>query len=152
MRLKNKKTGEIGYLIVGKGSDHYVVANDGWDSCGKYDSLAELNKEWEDCEEPKEYWFINDLDRTPMKCELRSSSYRDFAVWIEKRKQIGNYFDTREEAEKAVEKLKAWKRLKDRGFKLSAVVDTFFCLDIFMKGEPYEAIKDDLKIVFGGEE
>lgn len=61
-------------------------------------------------------------------------------------------FNTQEEAEKALEKLKAWKRLKDKGFKLDAVVDSFFCLDIYMRDEPYEVIKDDLKIVFGGEE
>ena len=31
--------------------------------------------------------------------------------------EIGNCFESREEAEKAVEKLKAWKRLKDSGLK-----------------------------------
>lgn len=67
-------------------------------------------------------------------------------------KRLGNYFETREEAERAVRKLKAWKRLKDKGFRLSAVVDTFFCLDIYMKDEPYESMKDDLKIVFEDEE
>lgn len=55
MKLRNKKTGEIGYLITGRGIDHYVVANNEWVSCGKYNSLAELNEEWEDVlEEPKE--------------------------------------------------------------------------------------------------
>ena len=67
-------------------------------------------------------------------------------------KEIGNYFETKEEAERVVEKLKAWRRLKDKGFKLDAVVDSFFCIDIYMKGKPYEEIKEDLKIVFGGEE
>jgi hypothetical protein len=36
---------------------------------------------------------------------------------INKLKAIGNYFETKEEVEKAVEKLKAWKRLKDKGLK-----------------------------------
>ena len=34
-------------------------------------------------------------------------------------KQIGNYFETKEEAELAVEELKAWKRLKDKGFRFN---------------------------------
>lgn len=33
------------------------------------------------------------------------------------RVEIGNCFETREEAEKAVERLKAWERLKDAGLK-----------------------------------
>lgn len=39
--------------------------------------------------------------------------------WQDTMKQIGNYFKTKEEAEKAVEKLKAWKRLKDKGFRFT---------------------------------
>lgn len=70
-----------------------------------------------------------------------------------KMQEIGNYFESRREAEKAVEKLKAIQRLKDKGFDIfkCAVVDSFFCLDIYLKGERYEEIKDDLKIVFGDE-
>ena len=132
MRLRNKKTGEIRELPNGF-------------FCG--DNLKKICEEWEDYEdEPKEYWFINNYGK------IEKEKGTDDAWFVIKLKQIGNYFDTREEAEKAVEKLKAVKRLKDKGFRLNAVVDTFFCLDIFMRGEPYEAIKDDLKIVFGGEE
>lgn len=58
MKLRNKKTGEIGYLIVGRGSDFYLVCDDEWYSRGNYNSLAELNEDWEDCEEPKEYWCV----------------------------------------------------------------------------------------------
>ena len=78
--------------------------------------IKEDKCDWEDYEEPKEYWYINDLDGKPMKCELRYCPVRDFDDWSEKRKKIGNYFETKEEAEKAVEKLKAWKRLKNKGF------------------------------------
>lgn len=144
MKLKNKKTGEI--------VDHIW-----WDSelkqlwvYGKhvkfYNSLAELNEEWEDVpEEPKEYWFISTTGEAH-RFEGEDKTYTP------SRKQLGNYFETREEAEKTVERLRAWKRLKDKGFRLDAVVDNFFCLDIYMSGEAYEAIKNDLKIVFGGEE
>lgn len=138
MKLRNKKTGEIvpaSSIAVGTGKD------------GKwYDSLSELNEVWEDYEEPKSYYGY---DTTGNGVTWYPNPNQED---IEKDKEIGNHFATEEEAEKAVEKLKAWKRLKDKGFKLSGVVDTFFCLDIYMKGEQYEAIKDDLKIVFGGEE
>ena len=50
MILRNKKTGEIGSLKVGGSKNHYLVVNDGWTSCGKYNSLAELNAEWKDYE------------------------------------------------------------------------------------------------------
>lgn len=111
MKLRNKKTGEI--VEICKICPEPFEARD-----FHCNSLAELNAEWEDApEEPKEYWFINDLDGEPMKCELRNCPVRDFTEWSEKRKQIGNYFETREEAEQAVEKLKAWKRLKDKGFR-----------------------------------
>lgn len=108
MKLRNKKTGEIGYLIVGRGSGNYVVANNEWGSCGEYNSLAELNEEWKDYEEPDEIWYID------WKGDIRSA---DISNEWEREKEIGNYFETKEEAEKAVEKLQAWTRLKDKGFR-----------------------------------
>ena len=155
MKLRNKKTGEIAELGYIASSDGSIILQDvnTEESIVKYVSLTELNEEWEDYEEAKDvnYWYIDDLGKVNFSSEI-NDEVNGTPNNISIHKVIGNYFDTREEAERAVEKLKAWKRLKDRGFKLSAVVDAFFCLDIFMKGEPYEAIKDDLKIVFGGEE
>lgn len=161
MLLKNKKTGEIGTLIVDgayKFVTNFAVEDDEGNRLGKYSSLAELNSEWEDYEEPKEYWFINNLDGTPMKCELRSC-VRDFTEWKEKRKEIGNYFDTREEAELAVRKLKAWKRLKDKGFKFTGFTHKdrgrLDELEIYCQlGERPEDIEDmeDVRLLFGGEE
>lgn len=151
MKLRNKKTGEIGEIgYIGSSSGKLIVSPINRVACeeiASYNSLAELNEEWEDYEKPKEYWYIYDGGEV-----YGFSDYYVGSEIEEAHREIGNLFETKEEAEKAVEKLKAWKRLKDKGFRLSAVVDTFFCLDIFMKGEPYEVIKDDLKIVFGGEE
>ena len=46
---------------------------------------------------------------------------------------IGNCFESREEAEKAVERLKAWKRLKDSGLKFKdwnkSNYDKTFCIN-----------------------
>ena len=105
--------------------------------------------------EPKEYWFINDLDGEPMKCESRYCQPRHFTEWAEKRKQIGNYFETKEEAEKAVEKLKAYKRLKDKGFRFSEFVYTELCdyARVNIRATMInDSINEDLMLLFGGEE
>ena len=141
MKLRNKKTWEIvpaSNIAVG-------IGNDGkW-----YDSLAELNEEWEDYEEPKEYWYI---DWTP---EIGVYYTRDVDSDADKRqKEIGNYFETREEAEKAVEKLKAWKRLKDNEVKFEGWKrDERYCGDYIIKMTDQSTCNDDdLDLLFGGEE
>ena len=113
MKLRNKKTGEI--LLIG----NIIVENPERVDCEqltKCRSLAELNDEWEDYK-PKAFYYINEnggvLHYIPSDPEAEDETYINY------QKQIGNYFETKEEAEKAVEKLKAWKRLKDRGFKIT---------------------------------
>lgn len=133
MKLRNKKTGEIKEVKYWQN-----LLNE----CG---SLAKLNEEWEDYEEPK-YFYCICTEGSINKYEVERYGSES---WVKHARLIGNYFETREEAEKAVEKLKAWKRLKDKGFKMDVVLDNFFCLDIYMRGKPYEEIKEDLKIVFG---
>lgn len=146
MKLKNKKTGEIGYLIVGKGVDHYVVADDNWNACGKYKSLAELSEDWEDYEEPKKYWYIG--DRGEIFPEIVENPGH---IWHQARKEIGNYFETKEEAEKAVKKLKAWKRLKDKGFKITLVQDGGY---VYLQADWGLLLGDfsNVELIFGGEE
>lgn len=171
MLLKNKKTGEIvefRYLQP----DHVAplvlttYENDKPEMY-TYNSLAELSAEWEDVlEEPKDFWYIDDFAvmcgtegefTTP---DLSSFTKED----IERLKAIGNYFETEEEAEKAVEKLKAFKRLKDKGFRFTLtpgvgslditpgkfqieinaeMPEKWFCCD---------AVEKDLDDCFGGEE
>ena len=118
MKLRNKKTGEIADLSEGFIRDTYngemiqikpvAISNkEGY----IYASLAELNEEWEDYEEPKEYWYIEnngDIDK-----ETYGGDYYE-----EKMQEIGNYFETKEEAEEAVEKLKALTEAKEDGLKI----------------------------------
>lgn len=69
------------------------------------------NKKTEEMsEEPKTVWYINEYG-SPIEVEL----YGRETIYDIVRKSFGNSFATREEAEKAVEKLNAWKRLKDIG-------------------------------------
>lgn len=64
------------------------------------------------------------------------------------RVKIGNYFETREEAEKAVERLKAWERLKDAGLKFKdwnkSNYDKTFCINAEIEHDvvAFEFFKD----------
>ena len=155
MRLRNKKTGEIIDLTEG-----HICETE----CGKYltlrpvavlnkeynyNSLAELNEEWEDLDEPKEYCYITGRGNLHFIEDIDDEGDKE-------RKQIGNYFETEEEAEKAVEKLKAVKRLKDNKFRFTGYKD-----NTNPKGNSYQIIIeaifdgasfDDLDLLFGGEE
>lgn len=144
MKLKNKKTGEIRNIKL-LDTDDYLVERKVTTWKGEPLSLAKLNEEWEDYKE--QCWYI-----TPTG-EVREGVLD--ADWRDERR-IGNYFKTREEAEKAVEKLKAWKRLKDKGFEFrwidmqtGQIKYSFFLKEgqkIMRKDE------DDLLLLFGGEE
>lgn len=106
MRLKNKKTGEMGDLIIDKA---LLVVRTGT-AWLHYSSLAELNEEWCDYEEPKEYWYINEFG-TPTKADFVGRE----TLYDKCRKNFGNYFETEEDAKEAVEKLKAFANLRKRG-------------------------------------
>ena len=78
---------------------------------------------------------------------------------IKQKQAIGNYFSSQEEAELAVRKLKAWKRLKDKGFRFTGFTHKdrgrLDELEIYCQlGERPEDIEDmeDVDLLFGGEE
>ena len=149
MKLKNKKTGKI------KNVNHahiLVHFNDGETMCVK--SLKDLTEEWEDYEEPKRGWFINSIGNV----------YDDYCLdedMQESQRSIGNYFETEEEAEKAVEKLKAWKRLKDAGFNFHFWIYDYRQADNEVEcglsiGASYDQRSKidvhDINLLFGGED
>ena len=160
MKLKNRKTGEIAdsmlfshvtrKIEVYKSGAEITKEKNG--SIAQYNSLAELCEEWTDYEEPKEFWHIS--------CEgkINRVPYSEYCYYQEK--EIGNYFETREEAEKAVRKLRAWKRLKDKkvgfyisktDFQLQEGTITFEFGKNLTNEQMYTA-GEDLSILFGGEE
>lgn len=142
MRLRNKRTGEIvdnAYLFYGNGM--------------RVHSLAEINKEWEDAtvKDIKYYYCISttgDVHELVYYGELTQATKDKMA--------IGNYFETREEAEKAVEKLKAWKRLKDAGVSFKIVCVDHQALikptadDELVTFDKSKQIMGDLELLFGG--
>ena len=142
MKIKNKKTGEINY-----GDLHL----------DDFESLAELNEEWEDYEEPETFWYMTAWG------DVKEYSQDQFA--IKQKQAIGNYFETEEEAEKAVLKLKAWKRLKDKGFRFDGIAGitneiyfkanesfTHIMVDEYTADKIEKEYIDDLMLLFGGEE
>jgi hypothetical protein len=157
MKLRNKKTGEIADLehrglLKSDNNNHIIVYPEGTLKYYAYNSLAELNEEWEDYEEPKEYWYMDYGGR--IKAMNDANDEEDVA-----RKAIGNYFETKEEAELAVRKLKAWKRLKDKGFKVdlwdydgSDGQGRIRTGRILFRVKDYEENDKDLDLLFGGEE
>ena len=139
MKVKNKKTGEIGTLIVDGAYNfvtNFAVEDDERNRLGEYCSLSELNAECEDYEEPEsgiESIRLNDM--------------------ISGRHIVEIDFTKVEEAEKAVEKLKAWTRLKDKGFRF----EYCDCIDgeeetlQILAHLPEDVEPADYMLLFGGE-
>lgn len=152
MKLKNKRTGNImEIVIVDHGADWEIRDMYADEHTQTYNSLAELNEEWCDApEEPKECWYINEFG-TPTKADFVGRE----TLYDKCRKNFGNYFETKEEAEKTVERLRAWKRLKDKGFRFVKVDDVERVIHFEI---PYRVGYDsceaeaDLDLLFGGEE
>ena len=152
MKLRNKKTGEIGNLVLNinpnRESFSVVSTEDGDTICGNlvladYATLAELNEEWEDYEEPKGIKSVGNIGSS---------------VHIE--------FETEEEAYKALEKLKAYKRLKDNGFRFACytrrsdsamlpevkALKNLIDITAYLPKDKIEEMESDLEFLFGGED
>lgn len=170
MKLKNKKTGEIGLVhcdaTMFSNKIGVFIDNNHIDLRNPYKiytSLAELNEEWEDYEEPKVGFIIDLMEEDCISAD--DSGYEDSDV--ERAKELGIWFESEEEAERAVEKLKAWKRLKDKGFKFEGIKEDFTRILQqnpfrtgkrylqFNKSEDEDWMKEnwnDLDLLFGEEE
>lgn len=117
-----------------------------------YNNLAELCEKWEDYEEPKEFWYISTLTGV-----FFTKYMGDPFTGEEEKKyiEIGNHFETKEEAEKAVEKLKAWKRMKKCGLRFWDLDTVHLKIGYSFENYTQEDIpqlKKDLALLFGGEE
>lgn len=108
--------------------------------------ISDMNYNPEPKEEPEEIWYID------FQGMVRSAS-KEENDWF-KENEIGNCFETKEEAEKAVEKLKAWKRLRDKGFEFTGWKrDEKYYGDFTITAADQTSCDDkDLDLLFGGEE
>lgn len=134
MRLRNKKTGEIIDIYKGEVTLHY---NQGRKTI-HFKSLEEL-EDWEDYE-PK-------------------GSALDVMILT-----LTNFIENEPDEDKVdlddcrqmLEKLMAWKRLKDKGFRFEGWDNTdrstIHHFSLFVVIEDLESINKDLDLLFGGEE
>lgn len=142
MKLQNKKTGEIAKLVgyVNTGDDRMFFRFE--DNKGtykkEYNSLDKLNEEWEDYEEPKEDEFFK---FTPGLVDNR------FVVLFLDEKA------SRKEAKKLLAKLKAYKRLKDKGLRFfnNKIIGEYGNVSYRLTYPATTIEEQDLDLLFGGE-
>ena len=147
MKLRSKETGEI--IPAEAREDGIYLFDKTTEQWNKYE-LPLLAEYWEYCGEPKEYWYI-DYEGGILCAESDNSSAEKMMI------SIGNHFNSLEETEKAVEKLEAYKRLKDKGFRFDCWEENHHNLGIIeFSFEKVENnvwdFKKDLDLLFGGEE
>ena len=153
MKLRNKKTGEIVDTLcsddITKGISFGIDHHNGNPTMAYYNSLTELNAEWEDApEEPKEHWAIDQFGE-PINVSGLSR------LQLEKLHRLGNDFPSENATMKALEKLKAFERLKDKGFRFTdwgyyhLDDDTDISISARVKNDK---IHEDLEKLFGGGE
>lgn len=164
MKLRNRKTGEIGNLLpygAGDGRIWVWIGNTSRPEY-RYNSLAELNEEWEDVPQgPKVGYIIDPMEEDCVSAD--DSGYEESDV--DRAKELGIWLETEEEAKKAVERLKAFKRLKDKGFRftywgkrsdwagLPEVEALKYLVDIVgVLPDNIDEFRDDLDLLFSGED
>lgn len=144
-KLINRNTGQI--VVYGEGIVDLK-------SLGCKNVAEMLEAGWEEYKEPKPqvvYYIDRDGEIVPYK----NVEYPKRVFNNEQNREIGNYFETREDAEKAVDKLKAWKRLKDTIIRIDrASFDDVGTATLFIryKKENHKEVNKDLDLLFGGEE
>lgn len=127
-----------------------------------YKTKAAFDAEWEDAlEEPKKHYEILGIGYVVER------DNEDDIFRCARQREIGNYFETKEEAELAVEKLKAIKILRDNSFRfiqwefdMKTIADGKIWFDVgvntqwdaeqLLKHRP--EVKESLDLLFGGEE
>ncbi len=143
MKLRNKKTGEIVEL---RKNEEIIIPlkdedGDWYEEC--YDSITELNKEWEDYEEPK-----------GSALELMILTLTNFIENEPDEDKVDL-----EDCKQMLDKLKAWERLKDKGFRFTGINDKedsqlmiYQCGILCEANIEYRLSQDkDFKLLFGDE-
>lgn len=114
-------------------------------------NFPNILEDWfEKVEEPTHYWCVDYIECgvDKMLIDQRDPEQDMF------NKSIGNWFETEDEAWDAVEKLRALKRLQDKGFRFKNWTrNQTGTIDIFCGWDNYphnKCVKKDLDLLFGG--
>ena len=147
--LPTFKAGDI-FVLIDSGS--LIHESDGvvaysWSTIDKFPNI--LPDWFEEVKEPTRWkpelgykYYLSDSNGS-IYDSVWSNDYIDRS-----RSEIGNCFESREEAEKAIERLKAWERLKDAGLKFKdwnkSNYDRTFCINAEVEHDvvAFEFFKD----------
>lgn len=144
MKVRIKKTGTLLEDVKSIDTTSHKFIIQYLDNGVPREYLIENLSDIEEVKDRKDYWFID--------CDGEINQVTDTRTIFDTTcEEIGNYFSSREEAEKAVKKLKAWKRLKDKGFKIRLQnLKGYSCLEA--NWDVLEGDYSDVRLLFGGEE
>ena len=137
---------EAGNMVPCRGISYTIVHKDQLEKNPNIltDWFEEINESirWKPEMDQKYYYLDSDYG------SVCSKRWNDDRIFDHGRFEIGNCFQTKEEAEKVVEKLKAWKRLKDSGLKFKgwnkSNYDRTFCINAEIEHDvvAFEFFKD----------
>lgn len=154
MKVISRDTNKVATLIVDgayKFVQKFAIEDDEGNRIAEYDSIEALYRDFKDYEEPKEHWCITMYGGV--------TRIKDDEEPINGLIEIGNYFNSKEDAYDALDNLKAWKRLKDKGFKVDLwdydggnYQERIRTGKILFRVKDYEENDKDLDLLFGGEE
>lgn len=151
------KLGEVADVDIATMPDGRIkaqaVAKSGGVHTFFYDDLKTFANDWEDCEDEHLYVISAEIS-CGYECVLKD----DYATLCDTAVELGIGFNTEKEAKKTVERLKAWKRLKDKGFKVDLwdydggnYQERIKTGRILFRVKDYEENDKDLDLLFGGE-
>lgn len=152
MKIRIKKTGEVledvKYIDTALRTITILYLDDGILREMRIKNLSDI-EEVVDNEETDIYWFINASGEISSIYEGDEDEEDTMAS-----RQIGNYFKTKEEAEKAVEKLEVLKRLTDKGFRFfnNKIIGEYGNVSYKLNYPATSIEEKDLDLLFGGEE
>lgn len=154
-KWRNKITGEISEFMVHKRIED---SEDGNPVLVPFDGNIDC---WEEYEEDELLFYVISAEHERGYQYVLKEAYPEMCKVA---KELGIGFETEKECQKAVEKLKAWKRLKDKGFRFipeaSHVEQTeetgesmmFIACTMNDYRDFVFGDNADIKLLFGGEE
>ena len=83
-KLRNKKTGKLGYLLATKGLDRYDIVDDDYRLIARYNSLVEVIEDWGDYN-PVEPLIEDEKIRKALRAVYDAAPHRDNVVYFDGR-------------------------------------------------------------------
>lgn len=156
-KLKNKCSGEIVTpltMYYDATNEKYCInylKDDGYDAVAYYDSIFDIWEHWEVVDIKSCHYFCSNSGK------IHEEQDDNPSVNYEDRKLIGNNFKTKADCEHAVEKLKAFKRLRQKGLvfcgwsiakgKIDFIIDEH---QVAQDGIVFDDVIRDMELLFSG--